>query len=215
MTRTRALDAAIRSPSLHWGGHRDPSAELLPRVTQLLDAQLGWEWDSSCQLLIPASLQTPPQPPPLHTYQTNASLTTFCLDLTPCPGGPRTEGLRDTSLPLRILEPTLGTFKVVCQLFRQGLGPHLTPGQWVTSYLKTLKVGTFLVVQWLRVHQPMQGTWVQILGPGGSHIPQGNWACPPPLLWIMCTEPVLCNKRDHHNKKPEYRNSRVALTSHN
>ena len=31
VTRTGALDAAIRSPSLHRGGHRDPSAKQLPR----------------------------------------------------------------------------------------------------------------------------------------------------------------------------------------
>ena len=37
----------------------------------------------------------------------------------------------------------------------------------------------------------------------------------PPLLKIRYIEPVLFNKRGHHNKKPEYRHSRVALPSHN
>lgn len=59
----------------------------------------------------------------------------------------------------------------------------------------------------------MQGTWVQILGAGGSHIPQGSRACVPPLLKIVCIEPA-CYKGSHHNKKPEYLKSGAALASH-
>ena len=34
--------------------------------------------------------------------------------------------------------------------------------------------GTFLVVQWLRIHLPTQGTRVRILDLGRSHMPQSN-----------------------------------------
>ena len=36
-------------------------------------------------------------------------------------------------------------------------------------------IGTSLVVQWLRIHLPMQGTWVRsLIGELRSHMPQGN-----------------------------------------
>ena len=35
--------------------------------------------------------------------------------------------------------------------------------------------GTSLLVQWLRIHLPMKGTWVQYLvGELRSHMPRGN-----------------------------------------
>ena len=55
-------------------------------------------------------------------------------------------------------------------------------------------------------------------GPGRSHVPRGNWArapqllslrsraCDPQLLKPVCLEPVLCNKRSHHNEKPAHSN---------
>ena len=54
--------------------------------------------------------------------------------------------------------------------------------------------------------------------PGGSHVPQSNWACAPQLLspcsragscnsWsLWALEPVLCNKRNHGSEKPTHRN---------
>ena len=55
-----------------------------------------------------------------------------------------------------------------------------------------------MVVQWLRILLPMQGTWVL------------------PLVWVdptclgatkpACLEPVLQSKRSHCNEKPPYLN---------
>ena len=45
----------------------------------------------------------------------------------------------------------------------------------LTSYFKFLVRGTSLVVQWLRIHLPMQGTWVQSLVKKlRSHMPWGG-----------------------------------------
>ena len=42
-------------------------------------------------------------------------------------------------------------------------------------FLKKLKIGTSLVVQWLRSHLPMQGMWVQsLVRELRSHMPPGN-----------------------------------------
>ena len=70
-----------------------------------------------------------------------------------------------------------------------------------------------LVVQWLRICLPMQGSWVQSLAQKDptclraaepvSHN-YGTWAL----------EPVLCNKRRHHSEKPEHCNDRVAPAHH-
>ena len=61
--------------------------------------------------------------------------------------------------------------------------------------------GTSLVVQWLRIHLPMQGTRVQALvreDPTcrGAAKPASHnyWAGVPQLLQPTCLEPVLCNK---------------------
>ena len=68
------------------------------------------------------------------------------------------------------------------------------------------------MVQWLRIHLPVQGTWVRSLvwedptchGPtkamrhnSGAHELQ--------LLKPVCLEPVFHNRRSHHNEKPVYR----------
>ena len=55
-------------------------------------------------------------------------------------------------------------------------------------------------------------------GPGRSHMPRSNWARVPQLLSLRSgargpqllgpvrLEPVLLNKRNHHNEKPVHRN---------
>ena len=90
-------------------------------------------------------------------------------------------------------------------------------------YFATLKKinGASLVAQWLRVHLPMQGTWVRALvreDPtcrGVTKLGRHNywacalettshnyWVCVPQLLKPTCLEPVLRNKRSHCNEKP-------------
>ena len=86
------------------------------------------------------------------------------------------------------------------------------------------KVGTLLVAQWLRIHLPMQGTRVWALvreDPtchGATKPVRHYWACAlepmshnywarmPYLLKPVCLEPVLRNKRSHHNEEPTHRN---------
>ena len=43
-------------------------------------------------------------------------------------------------------------------------------------------------------------------GPGRSYVPRSNKARAPQLLKPTRLEPVLRNKRSHHNEKPEHRN---------
>ena len=85
--------------------------------------------------------------------------------------------------------------------------------------------GTSLVVQWLRIHLLMQGTWVRALvgedltcHRATKPMHHNCWACTlepashnywapvPQLLKPACLEPVLCNKRSHHNEKPVHHN---------
>ena len=68
-----------------------------------------------------------------------------------------------------------------------------------------------LVVQWLRIHLPMQGTWVWALVQEdltccGATKPvcHNYWTRMPQLLKPACLEPVLCNKRSHCNEKPTH-----------
>ena len=54
-----------------------------------------------------------------------------------------------------------------------------TVASWYNGILISLKKGensrTFLVVQWLRIHLPLQGTQVRSLGGElTSHMPHGN-----------------------------------------
>ena len=61
--------------------------------------------------------------------------------------------------------------------------------------------GTSPVVQWVRVHLPMQGTQVRSLVWGlRSHMQQSNNARV--LLSPRALEPVLHNKRNHRGEKP-------------
>ena len=73
--------------------------------------------------------------------------------------------------------------------------------------------GTSPVAQWLRIHLPMQGTQVQSLvweDPTcrGATKPMCHncWAHVPQLLKPAPLEPMLCNKRSHHNEKPAHHN---------
>ena len=82
--------------------------------------------------------------------------------------------------------------------------------------LKDESVWTSLAAQWIRICLPMQGTWVQPLdqedSPGlGAIKPMGHnyWAsalgaCMPQRLKPSCLEPLLHNKRSHHNEKPSH-----------
>ena len=81
------------------------------------------------------------------------------------------------------------------------------------------------VVQWLRIHLPMQGTWVRALvwedptcHRATKPVHNNYWACAlepvnhnywahvPQLLKPVPLEPVLRNKRSHCNEKPAHRN---------
>ena len=60
---------------------------------------------------------------------------------------------------------------------------------------------TSLVVEWIGVHLPMQGTWVLSLFweyPSCSRVTKSM--CP--RAEGQALEPVLLNKRSHHNEKP-------------
>ena len=60
---------------------------------------------------------------------------------------------------------------------------------------------TLLMVQWSRICPPVQGTWVRSLVQKDltchqttKPVHRNSWAC--------ALEPVLCNRRSHHNEKP-------------
>ena len=92
-------------------------------------------------------------------------------------------------------------------------------------FIKNGLTGTSLEAQWLRIRLPMQGTWVRALvreDPtchGATKPVRHNcwacalepashnyWACVPQLLKPAYLEPLLCNKRSHHNEKPKHCN---------
>ena len=75
--------------------------------------------------------------------------------------------------------------------------------------------GTSPVVQWLRIHLPMQGTQVRAsvredptCRGATKPVPVSHnyWAHMPQLLKPACLESVPCNKRSHCNEKPAHRN---------
>ena len=91
-------------------------------------------------------------------------------------------------------------------------------------YLENISAAS-LVAQWLRIRLPRQGTRVRALiweDPtcrGATKPMRHNyWACAleptshnywarvPQLLKLTCLEPVLRNKRSHHNEKPAHHN---------
>ena len=84
--------------------------------------------------------------------------------------------------------------------------------------------GTSLVAQWIRIHLPVQETQVRSLLQEDSTCCRATkpmhhnyWACAleptshnywvhmPQLLKPELPEPVLCNKRSHHNERPKHR----------
>lgn len=82
-------------------------------------------------------------------------------------------------------------------------GPHL-PLYFGSLRLKIWKyLGAFLVIQWLGVGLPMQGTWVSsLIRELGSHMLWGNWAHTP-NYWSPCAlKSMPCNERNHHKEKP-------------
>ena len=88
---------------------------------------------------------------------------------------------------------------------------------WQTAFscqtLKSLSQGTFLVVQWLGIHLPMQGIWVWALvredptcrraTKPASH---NYWVRVQQLLKPTCLEPMLRNKRSYRDEKPGHCN---------
>ena len=67
---------------------------------------------------------------------------------------------------------------------RHNLVTKLPPPSYIScvSVYSRISSGTSLVVQWLRIWLPVQGTWVQSLVLElRSHMPQGNYACVPQL----------------------------------
>ena len=118
--------------------------------------------------------------------------------------------------------------------FRKDSGPRRKSGDLPSKkgeqtswrmYGLIRKCWASLVVQWLRIRLPMQGTWVRALVwedptchratkplrhnywactlEPASH---NYWACVPQLLKPTRLEPVLCNKRSHRNEKPAHCN---------
>ena len=84
---------------------------------------------------------------------------------------------------------------------------------WLNLIMQLKCLGTSLVVQWLRIHLPMQGTWVWSVvreDPTcrGATKPVSHkyWAHALQLLKPTCLEPVLYNKRSHRNEKPAHHN---------
>ena len=66
---------------------------------------------------------------------------------------------------------------------------------------KTPGRGTSLVVQWSRIHLPLQGTQVwSLVRELRFHMPLGNYTWMPQLLSTSTSEPM------HHNKEPECHN---------
>ena len=63
----------------------------------------------------------------------------------------------------------------------------------------TKQLGTSLVVKWLRVHLPKQGTWVPSLFWEDSTCHRAAGPMRPNYS-------MLCIERSHHNKKPAHHN---------
>ena len=81
-----------------------------------------------------------------------------------------------------------------------------------------MTAGTSLVVQWLRIHLPMQGTWVWSLvwedptcRRATKPVRHNYRARVMQLLKPACLEPMLRNKRSHHNEKPAHCSEELPL----
>ena len=91
---------------------------------------------------------------------------------------------------------------------------HKTSFPWCSapvediSHSRTSHWSFPLVVQWLRIHLPMQETWVQSLVQGDSHATEKPSPCATAAEpahcnhWSSCLEPVLCNERSPSSEKP-------------
>ena len=110
----------------------------------------------------------------------------------------------------------------------KGLHTHTHTHTHTQSTLKTQYDGTSMMVQWLKILLPMQGTWVRALVPedptchrATKPVSHNYQACAlepmSPNYWsLRALEPVLCNKRSHHNEKPVHcseEKPRLAATS--
>ena len=131
----------------------------------------------------------------------------YIPDLKPI-NGPTTREFREQAFTSR---PLGGCRRLPLESWpsREGLAPINTP------------LGASLVVQWLRIHLPMQGTLVRALvredptcRGATKPVSHNSWACAlepashnywahtPQLLKPARLEPVLHNKRSHCNEKP-------------
>ena len=91
------------------------------------------------------------------------------------------------------------------------------------NWKQTKCLGTSLMGKWLRTHLPIQGARVQALvredptcRRATKPVHRNYWACALEptshnywahelqLLKPACLDPVLCNKRSHHNEKPAH-----------
>ena len=82
-------------------------------------------------------------------------------------------------------------------------------GLGAERWVKSSGVWTSLVVQWLRICLPMQGTqlcslvWEDLTGWGATKPTcQNYWPRVPQLLKPHSLEPMPCNKRSHGDEKP-------------
>ena len=102
---------------------------------------------------------------------------------------------------------------------------ELASRMYKKSYNSKTTARASLVAQWLRIHLPRQGTWVRALVQedptchrATKPVHRNYWACAlepmshnywalvPQLLKPACLEPMLRNKRSHHNEKPTHHN---------
>ena len=116
-----------------------------------------------------------------------------------------------------------GPFSYFPSFISPSLSPSLPPflPSFLSFFFLSLKNSfnrASLVAQWLRVHLPMQGTWVRALvreDPTchGATKPaiHNYWARVPQLLKPAHLEPVLGNKRSHRNGKPAHHNEEYPL----
>ena len=117
-----------------------------------------------------------------------------------------------SQLILEIENMCLGCFLWVLNFFQGTLTGSI-------SLLKVKHISrTSLVAQWLRICLPMQGTWVRALVQedptchgATKPVPHNCWACVPQLLKPTHLEPMLRNKRSHHNEKPTRCNEEQPL----
>ena len=69
-------------------------------------------------------------------------------------------------------------------------------GVFFSQHLRYSTPGTCLVLQWLKICLPMQGTQVEsLVGEIRSHMLWGDEVCAPQLLSLCTLEPMFQNKR--------------------